>query len=131
MGTKVIPEQKLWFCDVCQVENAKRYRDEPAVIHQQNGLDFSGAAIADATVEYELCNSCNLKFTKLFDAFLKEQRPAKCTTCNDHGLIGGFVSADAGYESQPCPDCNGSGDMCAIFTCLTCDGSGNAPAGDE
>ena len=34
--------------------------------------------------------------------------PPKCSTCDDYGLIGGFVSDGAGgggYDSEPCPDC--------------------------
>lgn len=30
---------------------------------------------------------------------------AVCQMCNGHGLIGGFVSAESGYHSEPCPDC--------------------------
>ena len=33
-------------------------------------------------------------------------RSPKCTTCDGHGLIGGFVNAESGYDSQPCPDCS-------------------------
>lgn len=42
------------------------------------------------------------------DHFLYTAPPAApvCMTCNGHGLIGGFVSADSGYDSRPCPDCN-------------------------
>lgn len=29
-----------------------------------------------------------------------------CRTCDGHGLIGGFINAESGYDSQPCPDCN-------------------------
>jgi hypothetical protein len=28
-----------------------------------------------------------------------------CKTCNGNGMIGGFVSADSGYQDDPCPDC--------------------------
>jgi hypothetical protein len=31
---------------------------------------------------------------------------AICTTCDGRGLIGGFVSADSGYQDDPCPDCS-------------------------
>lgn len=30
----------------------------------------------------------------------------RCTTCNGRGIIGGFVSADSGYQDEPCPDCS-------------------------
>ncbi|WP_057382340.1 hypothetical protein [Pseudomonas aeruginosa] len=33
------------------------------------------------------------------------QPSPKCTTCNDSGVIGGFVGADSGYQDDPCPDC--------------------------
>jgi hypothetical protein len=32
-----------------------------------------------------------------------------CEMCSDHGLIGGFVNADNGYDAYVCPDCNGEG----------------------
>ena len=31
--------------------------------------------------------------------------PAVCQTCGGHGLIGGFIFPDHGYETEPCPDC--------------------------
>lgn len=33
------------------------------------------------------------------------QPSQKCATCNDSGVIGGFVGADSGYQDDPCPDC--------------------------
>ena len=30
----------------------------------------------------------------------------KCLTCNDHGMIGGLLPGDGGYDGQDCPDCN-------------------------
>lgn len=33
------------------------------------------------------------------------QPSPKCATCNDNGVIGGFVGADSGYQDDPCPDC--------------------------
>jgi hypothetical protein len=29
-----------------------------------------------------------------------------CTTCNGRGLVGGFVSAESGYQDDQCPDCS-------------------------
>lgn len=29
----------------------------------------------------------------------------KCETCNGRGEVGGFVNADNGYQTDPCPDC--------------------------
>lgn len=29
-----------------------------------------------------------------------------CATCQGHGLIGGFINADSGYDAEPCPVCN-------------------------
>lgn len=28
-----------------------------------------------------------------------------CDTCNGRGEIGGFVNAESGYQTDPCPDC--------------------------
>lgn len=40
-------------------------------------------------------------------AALPQPAPAPdCAMCNDNGLIGGFVSADSGYDAVPCPDCS-------------------------
>ncbi|WP_423454343.1 hypothetical protein [Ottowia sp. VDI28] len=30
----------------------------------------------------------------------------KCLTCNGHGMIGGLLPGDGGYDGQPCPECN-------------------------
>lgn len=38
-------------------------------------------------------------------ALLATAQPA-CATCNGHGLVGGFVNAESGYESHLCPNCN-------------------------
>ncbi|MDH1255065.1 hypothetical protein N5C67_20655 [Comamonas thiooxydans] len=32
-------------------------------------------------------------------------QPVRCTTCNDHGMIGGPSFYDPGEGGQPCPDC--------------------------
>lgn len=29
----------------------------------------------------------------------------QCQTCHGRGVIGGFVSAESGYQDDPCPDC--------------------------
>lgn len=31
----------------------------------------------------------------------------ECDTCNGHGMVGGFVSADSGYQSDACQACCG------------------------
>ena len=33
-----------------------------------------------------------------------------CSTCNGHGLVGGFVNMHSGYEDHPCPDCSKYGE---------------------
>lgn len=30
----------------------------------------------------------------------------KCMACSGHGLVGGFVSAESGYDAEDCPDCH-------------------------
>lgn len=45
------------------------------------------------------------------DAFLVStaaEQPA-CPGCNGHGLVGGFVSAESGYDAEECPFCCGDG----------------------
>jgi hypothetical protein len=34
------------------------------------------------------------------------EQQEKCGTCDGHGMIGGFVNAESGYQSDPCPDCS-------------------------
>lgn len=29
-----------------------------------------------------------------------------CKTCLDHGVVGGFINAENGYHSEPCPECS-------------------------
>lgn len=38
--------------------------------------------------------------------------PAKpvCSACNDRGEIGGFVNAESGYQTDPCPHCTAKSD---------------------
>lgn len=33
-------------------------------------------------------------------------RQSVCETCCGRGVVGGFVSADSGYQDDPCPDCS-------------------------
>jgi hypothetical protein len=30
-----------------------------------------------------------------------------CSTCGGHGMIGGLLPNGGGYDSEPCPDCQG------------------------
>lgn len=32
--------------------------------------------------------------------------PAQCRTCGGRGEVGGFVNAESGYQTDPCPDCS-------------------------
>ncbi len=46
------------------------------------------------------------------DAALAESPAAEqpaCPGCNGHGLVGGFVSAESGYDAEECPFCCGDG----------------------
>lgn len=56
-------------------------------------------------------------FEKIVEAALQQQGEAVCGTCNGHGLIGGFVFPDQGYQDEPCPDCNKQGEAVATV-CL-------------
>jgi len=33
------------------------------------------------------------------------EAPKKCGTCDGRGEIGGFVNAESGHQTDPCPDC--------------------------
>lgn len=53
---------------------------------------------------YDDETTVNMVFAEmLLLAATPQARP--CETCNGHGLIGGFVSGDSGYQDDPCPDC--------------------------
>jgi hypothetical protein len=39
-----------------------------------------------------------------WQAALSQSEPV-CGMCNGHGMIGGFVNAENGFESNPCPEC--------------------------
>jgi len=41
------------------------------------------------------------------DAKAIANTPAVCQTCSGKHVVGGFVSADSGYQTDPCPDCAG------------------------
>ena len=59
-------------------------------------------------IEDDGCNSPQQTIATLKERLqdTQVQQDQKCLTCNGHGLIGGFVNADNGYEAQACPDCN-------------------------
>lgn len=40
-----------------------------------------------------------------FNAASSGEAAPTCKTCGGHGEIGGFVNAESGYQSDPCPDC--------------------------
>lgn len=41
----------------------------------------------------------------LADRAMRAAQP-KCLTCNGHGMVGGLLPGDGGYDGQDCPDCN-------------------------
>lgn len=45
---------------------------------------------------------CALRASEVMSSVSSTNR---CTTCNGRGVVGGFVSADSGYQDDPCPDC--------------------------
>lgn len=48
----------------------------------------------------------NFAITAAITAALSAQpREVVCSMCNGRGEIGGFINADSGYQTDPCPDC--------------------------
>lgn len=72
-----------------------------------SGEDLSGWA--QLTRTYNRHHDPHLeKLATWLDGFAQTVSSVPSTsraTCNDRGTIGGFVSADSGYQDDPCPDC--------------------------
>ena len=70
--TKVIPEHKLVTCDNCN-QNANTPRRGILII-KQNGLDYQGCAVGDATRSFDLCDDCLDRVTKAIEHEMKKIR---------------------------------------------------------
>ena len=66
MAIKIIPEQKIFICDVCQNENPIRAK-HAVLTMKRDGLDFQGHAVADRSISFELCDDCETLITQAID----------------------------------------------------------------
>ena len=61
--------------------------------------------------DFNLLDAKNARIAELEDQLAAApQAVQKCEGCNGHGLVGGLLPGDGGYESEECPFCKGSGD---------------------
>ena len=69
MAIKTIPAQTIKTCDCCGVVMDRRTtaRQEGALTLKAHALDMQGAAFADATRKFDLCDSCLYAVTKAVD----------------------------------------------------------------
>ena len=59
MATKIIPEKRIFVCDVCGEENG--HRKKRAVLKiEKSALDYVGDPVCDGTVAWELCDACEV-----------------------------------------------------------------------
>ncbi|MGN8062755.1 hypothetical protein ACTJK4_13945 [Ralstonia sp. 22111] len=59
MTTKTIPARTITTCDCCGVEmTGKNSRLDGGIKIKENGLDFQGMAVADASRSFDLCDDC-------------------------------------------------------------------------
>lgn len=60
MATRVIPEQKITTCDVCEIVVGKGNRARNGrLVLKRDALDYQGNAIADASIIMrDLCDGC-------------------------------------------------------------------------
>ncbi|AFN39071.1 hypothetical protein G167_gp02 [Burkholderia phage BcepMigl] len=69
----------------------------------------AGQAVIDAARNFALTGSGFDAMCRAIEAYETappvEQHEPTCQTCNDRGMVGGFVNAENGYDGEPCPDC--------------------------
>lgn len=59
MTTRTIPAQTIKTCDCCGAEmTAVTAREDGQLVLKRNGLDMHGHAVADATMRWDLCDTC-------------------------------------------------------------------------
>lgn len=90
-------------CDASIVEYAQRAAD---VIERL--LSAAPAAPVAGQEPVACCPYCGGSSGRCDQRFPhpRSAEQLQCTTCNGHGLVGGFVSADSGYDAEDCPDCS-------------------------
>ncbi len=98
--------------------SASELKNVPALTEQDAALLEQGASMLEglendernrgncSTAEGAGCSAHAVRrlASSLLQAGMAAQ-PVRCTTCNDHGMIGGPSFYDPGEGGQPCPDC--------------------------
>jgi hypothetical protein len=92
--------------------NAERAAHEPGA-GWQGALIRKALSIADEHFGYPergpaVDLDCKCSYCRYARVRGMMTAPTKCGTCNDRGEVGGFLNADSGYQTDPCPDCSGT-----------------------
>lgn len=72
---KVIPEKKIFICDVCGKEG-NRPAHSPEFIKKQDALDYSGYPVADGSYKIQPCISCDSALEKAIKETIKTIKTA-------------------------------------------------------
>lgn len=67
MATKIIPEKRIFVCDCCGKENARR-KMNTVLVFQCSALDFVGDPVGDGTTKSELCDDCAIKIREAINS---------------------------------------------------------------
>jgi len=77
---KTTPEITIVICDVCGNDDKYSHSHHGGLIIKRDALDFSGAAVADASVKRDLCNACLLRIEKAINneaGLIKKEKETK------------------------------------------------------
>lgn len=77
MSTKTIPARIIKTCDCCQKEITTANSRQDGGLHiKAAALDFSGAAVADASRKLDLCDACLGHVCTAIDAAIQARAAA-------------------------------------------------------
>ena len=81
MSIKEIKQHWIIACDCCGVEKTQTGTHRPStwigIKVDQDALDYSGAAVADASVDLVLCGECGPQVIMAMNASVKAVRDAR------------------------------------------------------
>ena len=78
MVERVIPEQRVFVCDVCEQEDGPRVKKAQLIL-KRHALDWYGEAAADGTCKFDLCDKCETLMSKAINTAIVSLR---CTQTN-------------------------------------------------
>lgn len=67
MGVKTIPEQNLYFCDICKNNLSEKSHDDRILTLSKAWRDGAGYDMNTINTKYEVCTSCEARI----DVFIK------------------------------------------------------------